>query len=579
MRATKAFFALCLLFFVSRAYAAAFPNPVGHVNDFANILPPDVARILERGLSDYAKETSIEIAVVTIVSLGDMDVGDYAVRLGNAWGVGNKQKDNGVIFLVAPNDRKVFIATGYGVEPDLPDGVCGHILDTVVLPEFKSGDIPQGIINGATAIMHRLGTESFGQRVASRAERAKAAAEARAREDRERAEEHERMVAKVREISFFLFVIALVASPFVALFVFVSRRRKYRAACVQKQVSNKRLARECGNAFESLHGSLAEADGVLKSLKAEAPKSVWGDAEVALERAYALSRNPVDKIVGISLGSIGTVFALDQLTSEGQRLSNAKSSIERAVSDAQKVLAVRDSLADSLQSIPVLQSSIKGLSDALGKKATHEDISVDTRRDAERALREAREYAVPAKTEKANWIQIAGALQAIQSRLREAVQKANEDIDFAKRARSEGPDLFKSMPGLLQKADKAVRREDVGRAAKGQYAAANKTFEAVTSRVGANTNWVAVFAMLLQADEGARKAIQQSQSDIDEAERERQAAARRRREEEEARARRRRAANYSSVSIGGGGFRSGGGGGFGGFSGGSFGGGGAGRSW
>jgi uncharacterized protein len=132
--------------------AAGFPNPQGYVSDFAGLLKPSSHASLEADLAGLEKDTQAEVAVVTIVSLDGDSIEDYAVRLFEAWGIGKKGQDNGVLFIMSLTDRKVRIEVGYGLEGILTDGRCGRILDGEVLPAFKEGDYETGLLNGAAAI-------------------------------------------------------------------------------------------------------------------------------------------------------------------------------------------------------------------------------------------------------------------------------------------------------------------------------------------------------------------------------------------------------------------------------------------
>ena len=113
-------------------------SPPKLVNDFANLLSADEQMRLERQLVAYNDSTSTQIAIVTIADLGDYDIFDWAVEIGKKWGVGTAQKNNGVVILVglAPK-KKVFIATGGGVQGFLPDIICKRIIEQKITPAFK----------------------------------------------------------------------------------------------------------------------------------------------------------------------------------------------------------------------------------------------------------------------------------------------------------------------------------------------------------------------------------------------------------------------------------------------------------
>ncbi len=144
----RALVVAALLAALTMPLAAALPKAVGFVNDFAGILDAGTKEQLERFVHDTEQQTSAEIAVATVASLDDMTVEEYANRLFREWGIGKKGKDNGVLVLIAPFDRKVRIEVGYGLEPILPDGLAGEIIRTDFLPEFKNGQYPAGILRG-----------------------------------------------------------------------------------------------------------------------------------------------------------------------------------------------------------------------------------------------------------------------------------------------------------------------------------------------------------------------------------------------------------------------------------------------
>jgi uncharacterized protein len=132
--------------------AQDFPKPQGHVNDFANLLSPAEKVGLEAKLVKLAQETGAEVAVVTVIDLEGTYIEDYASRLFEAWGIGKKDQDNGVLFITSLAERKVRIEVGYGLEPIITDGRAGRILDEKVLPAYREGDYPSGIMQGTAAI-------------------------------------------------------------------------------------------------------------------------------------------------------------------------------------------------------------------------------------------------------------------------------------------------------------------------------------------------------------------------------------------------------------------------------------------
>ena len=131
---------------------AAFPRPSGHVNDFAQVLTADDRAYLENFLRTLERDTTAEVVVVTVTSLDGLTIEEYANRLFADWGIGTKTKDNGVLLLVAPAERKVRIEVGYGLEGSLPDGLAGEIIRTAIVPEFQQGNMRRGIGRGLDRI-------------------------------------------------------------------------------------------------------------------------------------------------------------------------------------------------------------------------------------------------------------------------------------------------------------------------------------------------------------------------------------------------------------------------------------------
>lgn len=128
------------------------PEAKGHVNDYANVINLEKETQLEADLESFKPE----IAVLTIKNMNGLSVEDYSMKVAEAWKVGDKNKDDGVILVVSTEDRKVRIEVGYGSEEKINDAKAGRILDENVLPHFKNGDWESGILEGVLAIKSAL---------------------------------------------------------------------------------------------------------------------------------------------------------------------------------------------------------------------------------------------------------------------------------------------------------------------------------------------------------------------------------------------------------------------------------------
>lgn len=145
------------LFFATSAFAAVvFPHLSGRVVDEAGILTPTQEQKLTEVLAAHEAVTSNQLIVVTLKDLGQNTIEDYGYKLGREWGIGQKDKNNGVLFIIAPNDRQVRIEVGYGLEGQLTDALSRAIIEKEVLPHFKAGDYAGGIEAGVKVIIAAL---------------------------------------------------------------------------------------------------------------------------------------------------------------------------------------------------------------------------------------------------------------------------------------------------------------------------------------------------------------------------------------------------------------------------------------
>jgi len=139
-------------FLLTSAWAQKFPEPRGAINDYAGVITPQYEHPMDLLAREVLQKTGTSVVVVTLKSIGDNDPADYANRLYEAWGIGKKGEDKGVLILLAVEERKVRIETGYGVEGILPDGLVGEILDTYVVPYLKTGNYEKGLSNALVAV-------------------------------------------------------------------------------------------------------------------------------------------------------------------------------------------------------------------------------------------------------------------------------------------------------------------------------------------------------------------------------------------------------------------------------------------
>ncbi len=157
---------LAFLFSAAKTYALDIPNrPDGYVHDQAGMFSPQFREQLEIQLASFEQATSNQIVVAAFPSLEGGSLEDVTVRLFEAWKIGQKDKNNGVLFLIFKNDRAMRIEVGYGLEGVLPDALAGQIIRDVVTPYFKEGNYETGVGAGVHAIESAVKGEYQGRNV------------------------------------------------------------------------------------------------------------------------------------------------------------------------------------------------------------------------------------------------------------------------------------------------------------------------------------------------------------------------------------------------------------------------------
>jgi uncharacterized protein len=195
---------LAVLVAATPAAAQTFPKLTGRVVDEAHLLTP--AQVVDISSKSEALEAASgrQFVVATVNSLEGRTIEDYGYRLGRSWGIGQGEKDDGVILLVAPNDRKVRIETGYGARVFLTDAVSSVIIREAILPRFKAGDMGGGIVAGSDQIISMMQLPA--------AEAAKRAQEVGASENRRSKESGAGFIPVIFIVVVFFVIIGSIAS-------------------------------------------------------------------------------------------------------------------------------------------------------------------------------------------------------------------------------------------------------------------------------------------------------------------------------------------------------------------------------
>ena len=169
--------ALAIVLFALPALAApTFPKLSGRVVDEANLLSPASEAALTQKLEALETATGRQLVVATLPSLQGLEIEEYGYQLGRAWKLGGEKTDDGAVLIVAPNERKVRIEVGYGLEPVLTDALSSVIIQSAILPKFKAGDMEGGVVAGTDALIQQLSLpdEAAKAQVAQAAEKPRA---------------------------------------------------------------------------------------------------------------------------------------------------------------------------------------------------------------------------------------------------------------------------------------------------------------------------------------------------------------------------------------------------------------------
>lgn len=416
-----------LLLAVSLAAQVKYPEPSGFVNDFAGILSPQARSDMELKLRDYQRATSIEIAVATVPSLEGIDIDEYALKLFEKWGVGDKDKNNGILVLVAPNEREIKIEVGYGMEPDLTDGGAGDIIRNVFIPYFRNGQMAEGIVAGVSAIITHLKDTPF---------------EARAEERRIAEQKRQAQIQQDREATkaTFLFMgIILTALSVIVIPILLIVRRSRRRRKLQAQFEqNNQILIECRDVLKNSHGKVPEARKAFEILKKETPASVWSRFEKTL----------IDYGEGVRLLN-NEIAALLKVNDEV-----GWSVADRTYEDVKKVKSFVDELVGVFTAIPAIYEKFK---EANKNSPTYYRETVAEIENARKAIQgkdvsdKAREYLGQAETKlveaKAllqsssmiDWLMVVGLYQASKSLASEAIARVKLDQSRAEEARRPKP--------------------------------------------------------------------------------------------------------------------------------------------
>lgn len=143
---------LIIISFSSFLSAQKIPELKGYVNDYAGVLSSSEESQISQILSSLENSTSAQVALLTVADLQGYGIDTFSLKTAEAWGLGQKDRDNGILVLLSMDEKKVKIEVGYGLEGDMTDIKSGYIIRNIIIPEFKKGQFGEGLYKGVSAI-------------------------------------------------------------------------------------------------------------------------------------------------------------------------------------------------------------------------------------------------------------------------------------------------------------------------------------------------------------------------------------------------------------------------------------------
>jgi len=417
---------LCLLVASTIYGQVAYPNPVGHVNDFADVMDFATEQGLESKLREYRDKTSIEIAVAIVDSLGGVTVDEYALNLFNKWGVGDSVKNNGILVLVAPNEREMKIEVGYGMEPDLTDLQAGRVINYVIIPYFKDGKMAEGVVAGVDAILNDLGSTPFETRLEER----RIAEEERQVEQIKQAED-----TKIFMVFFGLGLLALVVIGVPAGLIYKAINRKKKLKEIFQK--NNELLSECQVLIKKAKQNYPTARNNLEDLKKETPGSVWG--------SWA-------KFVSNAPNSIRAFDArVDELIKESHEngwekseqtftdISSFQTTILGVVGLSESIKSMVNKFRQARDKSPELLKSVLADIESSKVALTHKDVSDRARQYLTEATEKCALASYLMKEQVVNWLSVLWAIEIAAVLVAKAKSVADSDKASAEESRRPKP--------------------------------------------------------------------------------------------------------------------------------------------
>lgn len=460
-----------LLVGVSNVLAADYPKSQGVVNDFALILSQSQEDQIKSDLIRFENKTTIEVAVVTIGSLNGETIENYTAGLANAWGVGKTGKDSGIMFLVAPNERKVRIAFGGGLQSTKNNQLAQEIIDKVVILQFKDGKMDQGVLLGVDSI-----TKSFGN-VSN--------------------EMVSPNISKLDEQRFFMFwkvLIVAILGSISAWYVYMITLWFIRARKFKNE--NQSLVFNCRKDFQKICDGLPKTKNVLADLEKKYTESIWQKHKAKFElidvnemkRLLLKAETECKKSIFFRKKARDLIDVLSSKIRLNLEILSNINSLPQAVIKAQ--MTITDSITETQLVILDLESLI--VNGEVPKESV--ELFVKTKK----IFLEKKQNYEFFDLEKVDWIVYADVFTKIFSATKTVREKIKNEIEMIEKAIIEGPKLLEQMPQMIKKMESMNFNSNKARQLAGQARDKSQQINALSERSnGSGINWLVLYLLLM----------------------------------------------------------------------------------
>jgi len=466
----KAFIIILIMIFgVFLCSAQNYPNPVGYVNDFANILSKSEKDTLNAKLSRFENETSIEIAVVTVTSLQGYSIERFTLGLANAWGVGKKSTNNGVVLLIAPNERMVRIEAGTGLMNKLTDSASREIIQEVIIPEIKSKRMNSGIINGIDAIVAVFNPQSITRIVNTK-------------QQQKLEEINQKQIEKFGLVFFFTILICVTIFLIV---VFVSNRYEFKKEAIVNLYNAKVALEKLRPEFLGSKGIVDDLENILK----------WDLSRMRVG-FYQIDISEIDSMI------LEVEYCLKKLFLPKTEISNLLKKIQNQIDRIDTAIRCISTLRFLPDEVSSIEEEIKN----------DPDVKMETKAKLTMVLTHFKNLCGLIYEHGLMFFEIVcPQVKQVADSLERVKAEIVRDKEFAKKAREEGPNMLKSIQLKLEEARKNVSDKKKRKALDQAYGNYRK---AINMSRQNNPNWITIFTVLMLIDSLCDNVNSESHSSI-----------------------------------------------------------------